>query len=474
VTKSYSRFPLAEPTGEDLANFSAYRIYERSAIAGYGVLDGCVVTRTSATEVAVSSGNFTISGVRASFAGASLSGISAASVGYHRYDLVYIDGTDSTQKIEAGVEEVPDSSIDFLENYHPRPAEPTDTDWIVLAVIRVTENGIEDADFGTVVYAQDSIADMRLSPAFAVDDVTLQVINGVASVKASAGHASTHKTGGSDSIKLDEFASPEDNTNLNVSALAHGLCPKIPNNTTTFLRGDGTYAAPSVSAHASTHASGQSDAIKIDDLAAGDDNTDLNVSTTKHGLCPKLSNSATQALLGNGTYGNPAPAAHATSHKTGGSDSIKLDELASPTDVTTLNVSTSVHGLCPKAPAVATQFLNGLSGGWTVPNVSVYGPYRITHDGGSSQAILTTSALCEIDEIVVKCQQAGASRTVDIGWAANTNALMTDSEVPHILNGTTFIRNPIAEITSATALIATVGGSGDGEWDIWLKISRYE
>jgi len=474
VTKNWSRFPLVEPIGEDLANFSTYRLYEKSAIAGYGVLSGCVVTRTSTTAVAVSSGNFTVSGVSNTFTGGNLTGIVAASSGYHRYDLVYIDAVDSTLKLESGVEEIPDSSIDFLENYHPRPAEPNDTDWIVLAVLRVTENGIEDADFGTVVYAQDSIADMRLSPAFAVDNITLQVIDGVASVKAAAGHASTHKTGGSDSIKLDEFASPEDNTNLNVSALAHGLCPKIPNNTTTFFRGDGAYAAPSVSTHASTHASGQSDAIKIDDLAAGDDNTDLNVSTTKHGLCPKLSNSATQALLGNGTYGNPAPATHATSHKSGGSDSIKLDELASPTDVTTLNVTTSLHGLCPKAPAIVTQFLNGLSGGWSVPNVSVYGPYRIVHDGGATQAILTTPALCEIDEIVVKCQQAGPSRTVNVGWAADTNALMADSEVPHTLNGTTFIRNPVAEIVAATALIATIGGSGDGEWDIWLKISRYE
>lgn len=43
--------------------------------------------------------------------------------------------------------------------------------------------------------------------------------------------------------KLDDLSAPDDNTDLNVSATAHGLCPKFPNNTTTFLRGDGTYAA---------------------------------------------------------------------------------------------------------------------------------------------------------------------------------------------------------------------------------------
>jgi hypothetical protein len=98
----------------------------------------------------------------------------------------------------------------------------------------------------------------------------------------------------------------------------------------------------------------------------------------------------------------------------------------------------------------------------------------VTHDGGVSQAILTSPALCDIEEIVVKCIEASATRTVNIGWTADTDALMTDSEVPHTLNGIKVIRFPTGEITTATALIATVGGSGGtGEWDIWLKLSRY-
>ncbi len=43
---------------------------------------------------------------------------------------------------------------------------------------------------------------------------------------------------------------------------------------------------------------------KLDDLAAPDDNTDLNVSITKHGLCPKAPNDVAQALLGAGAWGN--------------------------------------------------------------------------------------------------------------------------------------------------------------------------
>ncbi len=42
------------------------------------------------------------------------------------------------------------------------------------------------------------------------------------------------------------------------------------------------------------------------------------------------------------------PLAHATSHKSGGSDAIKLDELATPDDNTNLDATTSLHGLFSK------------------------------------------------------------------------------------------------------------------------------
>lgn len=60
-------------------------------------------------------------------------------------------------------------------------------------------------------------------------------------------HAVTHKSGGSDPIKLDELAAPTDILTLNASAAAHGLLPKLPGGTTTFLRADGTFATPASS-----------------------------------------------------------------------------------------------------------------------------------------------------------------------------------------------------------------------------------
>jgi len=42
--------------------------------------------------------------------------------------------------------------------------------------------------------------------------------------------------------------------------------------------------------------------LKLDDLGAPDDNTDLNVSSTKHGLCPKSDGDATHVLHGDNSW----------------------------------------------------------------------------------------------------------------------------------------------------------------------------
>jgi len=61
---------------------------------------------------------------------------------------------------------------------------------------------------------------------------------------ATTSHATTHAVGGSDQIKLDDLAPPDDNTDLNASTSKHGLLPKLGGGTTNFLRADGTWAAP--------------------------------------------------------------------------------------------------------------------------------------------------------------------------------------------------------------------------------------
>lgn len=45
-------------------------------------------------------------------------------------------------------------------------------------------------------------------------------------------------------FKLDDFAAPDDNTDLDASTSKHGLMKKFPGGTTAFLRADGSFAVP--------------------------------------------------------------------------------------------------------------------------------------------------------------------------------------------------------------------------------------
>ena len=90
----------------------------------------------------------------------------------------------------------------------------------------------------------------------AADADVLYLINGVAPLKITVGDLwDTRFLADAKAIKLDDFAAPDDNTDLNATSSAHGLLPKLSNNTRQFLRGDGTwapYASVTASATAAT------------------------------------------------------------------------------------------------------------------------------------------------------------------------------------------------------------------------------
>lgn len=54
----------------------------------------------------------------------------------------------------------------------------------------------------------------------------------------------TDLTGAEYGLKLDDLLPPDDNTDLNATTLKHGLLPKLGGGTTNFLRADGTWSAP--------------------------------------------------------------------------------------------------------------------------------------------------------------------------------------------------------------------------------------
>lgn len=124
-------------------------------------------------------------------------------------------------------------------------------------------------------------------------------------------------------IQLDDFAATSDNTDLNATTTAHGLLVKataptaglrnivaIDNGETAYTNKalfDATVPAALGTAAAGTEmAAARRDHVhtlpKLDDLAAPDDNTDLNASASAHGLLRKLSNNSRQFLRGDGTW----------------------------------------------------------------------------------------------------------------------------------------------------------------------------
>ena len=267
-------------------------------------------------------------------------------------------------------------------------------------------------------------------------------------------HATSHKSGGSDPIKLDELAAPTDVTTLNATTSAHGLVPKLPGGTTDFYRADGTFATPSVgapAAHGTTHNADGVDpinaattlvggivelatsaettaglAVQASDTRLSDSRTPLAhasthissgsdpipiATTSVRGtveLATDAENAANVVVQGNDSRLSNArtPTAHATSHKTGGSDAIKLDELAAPTDITTLNATTLLHGLVPKLPGNTTTFYRG-DGAYASPDGGVPAAHASTHiSSGSDPIPIATTSVRGTVELATDAENA--------------------------------------------------------------------
>lgn len=157
--------------------------------------------------------------------------------------------------------------------------------------------------------------------------------------KATLAHHTQHEGGGSDPILL--------------SNLPGSLGPEQTVAGTPFVLmgfdsgGGGTIVTPTativVANDPGTTISVVPSAIKLDDLGAPDDNSDLDVSSTKHGLTPKSPADATMFLNG------AAIPAYA----------LVKDSDLSTSDIATNNATSSKHGFCPKLSGTSTTFLNG-------------------------------------------------------------------------------------------------------------------
>lgn len=113
--------------------------------------------------------------------------------------------------------------------------------------------------------------------------------------------------------------------------------------------------------HGADHQAGGVDAIKLDDLAAPDDNTDLDVSTSAHGLMPKLGGSASNVLRMDGTQGPvPQPAAVAydsTIHTTSPGGAVTADGRIYRFNATSGNITFNLPASAGESTGALVRFM---------------------------------------------------------------------------------------------------------------------
>ena len=136
----------------------------------------------------------------------------------------------------------------------PRIAKDVDDNLVIKNGGVVPENdNSEDIGRSTKqwkdIYLKGSLknaSDSRSVAQIVTDAAKLATIDENADVtgdNAPKAHAASHKSAGGDPVKLDELKAPDDNTNLDVSITKHGLVPK-GTNVGDFLKDDGSWDTP--------------------------------------------------------------------------------------------------------------------------------------------------------------------------------------------------------------------------------------
>ena len=169
-----------------------------------------------------------------------------------------------------------------------------------------------------------------------------------------------------------------DTTYSNFAGTTAGLVPtSTSSDDTKFLRADGTWVVPTDNDTTYTASD-----FKLDDLAVPDDNTDLDFSTTKHGLTPKGTNTG-KFLKDDGTWGTPTD---------------------TDTDTTYSNFAGTTAGLVPTSTTTDdTKFLRA-DGTWVVPTDT-------DTDTTYSTATTTTTGLVKIEDATAVTATAEAVST---------------------------------------------------------------
>jgi hypothetical protein len=220
-------------------------------------------------------------------------------------------------------------------------------------------------------------------------------------------------------IKLDDLATPEDNTDLNATTSAHGLLKKLSNTATEFMDGTGAW-----------------DTIKDTDVVLADETTQ-NSTTSRHGLLKKLSSTATEFMNGAGNWATPAGGSWTYSSKSanftvGASDGYKFFDI----DTSGGNITVALTA----AATLGANFVFGCRGTSALGTVIIDPNGAETIDGAATYTMLrgndTVLVICTGSAFETFCRQHDAAQRASAYSVLHNGAAST---------------GPVSSTASATA-----------------------
>lgn len=160
---------------------------------------------------------------------------------------------------------------------------------------------------------------------------------------------------------------------------------------------------------------------------------------------------------------------HSSRHESGGDDTIKLDALAAPDDSTTLNASTSLHGLILKATAPAAGIRNVVA----IDNAETVYKNTALVDNTNPEALGTaspgTSLVAARRDHVHTLPKGGV-----LSWSevtGTTQALAVNTG--YILNHATTMIVATLPSTAALGDVIRIVGKGAAMWKVAQNASQY-
>lgn len=245
-------------------------------------------------------------------------------------------------------------------------------------------------------------------------------------------------------VKLDDAAAPDDNTDLNASASAHGLLPKLANTGTKFLRDDGTWQ---------TVSGGSGDVVGP---ASSTDNTIPRFDSTTG----KLIQGSVAILGDDGTFYLEGIAGQTTGNARG-AGSVDLQtgrsaatQVASGTNAAAVGARNTVSSNC----GFSAGYLNTVSGiyGFAVGTSN-------TASGTNGSAAIGNSCTASGESSFAQGAQSQATGSwtcaIGIGVSAINRGQFSCGYGPGFGQAQASIQNFYTTTTDATATILNIGNS---------------